>query len=423
MALWYPYTQMKNLIPYPEVKKGKGALLYLNDGRKLVDGISSWWSSIHGYSNPKLNKTLVKQSKKFSHVMLGGLTHKPAKQLAEKLVEITPKGLNHVFFSDSGSVAVEVALKMAIQYWSNKNKSEKNKIISLTNSYHGDTFKAMEVSDDSDFIKAFSGILNKGYFVNAPNDGYKQIDIEEDSKVLEQILINHHNQIAAFILEPIVQCAGGFKIYSPYFLIEVRKLCDQYDILLIFDEVATGFGRTGKLFASEHSNVSPDILILGKALTAGYLGHAATLAKTKVFNCFLGNDYENAFMHGPTFMGNPLACSVALKSIELFEKENYLKKIQQIEEIIKSEFSKISSSFIKEKRIIGAIGAIELIDKKYVKGFQEFAIENNVWLRPIGNIIYLMPPYIIKKKELKKILKVMKNWFTIIHLKHDNKKY
>ena len=251
----------------------------------------------------------------------------------------------------------------------------------------------------------------------------ERFDIEEDSKVLEQILINHHTQIAAFILEPIVQCAGGFKIYSPYFLIEVRKLCDQYDIILIFDEVATGFGRTGKLFASEHSNVSPDILILGKALTAGYLGHAATLAKTKVFNCFLGKDYENAFMHGPTFMGNPLACSVALKSIELFEKQNYLKKILQIEEIIKSEFSMISSSFIKEKRIIGAIGAIELIDKKYVKGFQEFAIENNVWLRPIGNIIYLMPPYIIKKKELKKILKVIKNWFNIIHLKHDYPKH
>lgn len=414
---------MKNLIPYPEVIKGKGALIYLNDGRILVDGISSWWSSIHGYNNVHLNKTLVEQSKKFSHIMLGGLTHKPAIELAEKLVEITPIGLNHVFFSDSGSVAVEVALKMSIQYWSNKNKSNKNKFISLTNSYHGDTFKAMEVSDDSDFIKAFSSILNKGYFINAPNDGFLQKDIENDCKILEQILIYNHEKIAAFILEPIVQCAGGFKIYSPNFLIEVRKLCNQYDILLIFDEVATGFGRTGKLFASEHSNVTPDILILGKALTAGYLGHAATLAKTKVFNSFLGKDYENAFMHGPTFIGNPLACSIALKSIELFEKENYLKKIQVIEELITLEFSKISSSFIKERRIIGAIGAIELYNKKHIEGFQEFALENNVWLRPIGNIIYLMPPYIIKKKELKKILKVIKNWFIIIHLKHDNTKH
>jgi adenosylmethionine-8-amino-7-oxononanoate aminotransferase len=278
----------------------------------------------------------------------------------------------------------------------------------------------MEVSDDSDFIQAFSRILNKGYFINAPKDGYSQKDIENDCKVLEQILFYNHDKIAAFILEPIVQCAGGFKIYSPNFLKEVRKLCNQYDVLLIFDEVATGFGRTGKLFASEHSNVTPDILILGKALTAGYLGHAATLASTKVFKCFLGGNYENAFMHGPTFMGNPLACSIALKSIEIFEREEYLKKIQQIEAIITDEFSKISSSFIIEKRIIGAIGAIELNDKKYIDGFQEFALQNNVWLRPIGNIIYLMPPYIIKKKELKKILKVINNWFNIIHLKHDN---
>ena len=219
MKLWYPYTQMKNLNPYPEVTKGKGALLYLNDGRVLVDGISSWWSSIHGYNHEELNKTLVEQSQKISHVMLGGLTHKPAKELAEKLVEITPKGLNHVFFSDSGSVGVEVALKMSIQYWSNKNKSKKNKFISLTNSYHGDTFKAMEVSDDSDFIQAFSRILNKGYFINAPKDGYSQKDIENDCKVLEQILFYNHDKIAAFILEPIVQCAGGFKIYSPNFLL------------------------------------------------------------------------------------------------------------------------------------------------------------------------------------------------------------
>ena len=415
MTLWYPYTQMKNLIPYPEVKKAKGALIYLKDGSKLIDGISSWWSTLHGYSHPKLNKILVKQSKKFSHVMLGGLTHKPAMQLAEKLVEITPKGLNHVFFSDSGSVAVEVSLKMAIQFWSNQNKNEKTKIISLTNSYHGDTFKAMEISDDSDFIKAFSGILNKGFFINAPNYGFNQLDVKKDTENLEKILKANHQEIAAFILEPIVQCAGGFKIYSPQFLVEARKLCNQYDVLLIFDEVATGFGRTGKLFASEHAKVTPDILILGKALTAGYLGHAATIANSKVYNSFLGDNYENAFMHGPTFMGNPLACSVALKSIELFEKENYLSKIQEIESIIKAEFSKIKSPYIKEKKIIGAIGAIELVDKKHLLGFQKFALKNNVWLRPIGNIIYLMPPYIIKKSELKKILEVIQMWIIQIN--------
>jgi adenosylmethionine-8-amino-7-oxononanoate aminotransferase len=414
MALWYPYTQMKNLTPYPIVKKGKGALIYLEDGRKLIDGISSWWSALHGYNHPKLNQVISKQVKKFSHVMLGGLSHKPALELAEKLVEITPKGLNHVFFSDSGSVAVEVSLKMAIQYWSNKNEIEKTKIISLTHSYHGDTFKAMEISDDSDFIKGFSRILNKGFFIDSPDKGFDQIDVKKESAILEKILKENHQKIAALILEPIIQCAGGFKIYSPQFLVEVRNLCNQYNVLLIFDEVATGFGRTGKLFASEHAKITPDILILGKALTAGYIGHAATIANSKVYNSFLGNNYENAFMHGPTFMGNPLACSVALKSIEIFEKENYLAKIQRIESIIKSEFSKIKSPYVKEKKIIGAIGAIELIDKKHLIGFQEFAMKKNVWLRPIGNIVYLMPPFIIKKKELKKILEVIQIWISTI---------
>ena len=414
MALWYPYTQMKSLKPYPIVRKGKGALIYLEDGSKLIDGISSWWSALHGYNHPKLNKAISKQTKKFSHVMLGGLTHKPAINLAEKLVEITPKGLNHVFFSDSGSVAVEVSLKMAIQYWSNKNQNEKTKIISLKKSYHGDTFKAMEISDDSDFVKAYSGILNKGFFINAPDEGYHQLDIKKESENLEKILKDNHKDIAAFILEPIVQCAGGFKIYSPQFLIDARNLCNQYNVLLIFDEVATGFGRTGKLFAAQHAKVTPDILILGKALTAGYIGHAATIASSKVYNSFLGNKYENAFMHGPTFMGNPLACSVALKSIEIFEKENYLAKIQEIESIITAEFSKINSPFIKEKKIIGAIGAIELVDKKHLEGFQEFALKKNVWLRPIGNIIYLMPPFVIKKNELKKILEVIQIWITNI---------
>ena len=414
MALWYPYTQMKNLTPYPIVKKGKGALIYIEDGRKLIDGISSWWSALHGYNHPKLNKAISKQAKKFSHVMLGGLTHKPALKLAEKLVEITPIGLNHVFFSDSGSVAVEVSLKMAIQYWANKNQNEKTKIISVTKSYHGDTFKAMEISDDSDFIKGFSKILNKGFFIDAPNEGFDQLNVKKEILKLESILKDNNQTIAALILEPIVQCAGGFKIYSPQFLIEARNLCNQYDILLIFDEVATGFGRTGKLFAAEHAKITPDILILGKALTAGYIGHAATIANSKVYNSFLGNNYDNAFMHGPTFMGNPLACSVALKSIELFEKENYLTKIQEIESIISSEFSKINSPFIKDKKIIGAIGAIELIDKKHLEGFQEFAMKQNVWLRPIGNIVYLMPPFIIKKKELKKILEVIQIWISNI---------
>jgi adenosylmethionine---8-amino-7-oxononanoate aminotransferase len=414
MTLWYPYTQMKDVASFPVVKSGKGTILFLENGHKLIDGISSWWSTIHGYNHPELNQVLLEQANNISHVMLGGLSHRPAIQLADKLVKITPEGLNHVFFSDSGSVAVEVALKMAFQYWSNKNFSEKNKILSLNNGYHGDTFKAMEVSDDSDFTTAFSGILNRGYFLNTPRGGFfaDAKTIATDVDLLEELLKKHHQCIAAFILEPIVQCAGGFRIYSPLYLKTARDLCDKYKVLLIFDEVATGFGRTGKLFASEYAGVTPDIMILGKALTAGYIGHAATIASSKVFDSFLDEGYKKAFMHGPTFMGNPLACAIALRSIELFERENYLMKIKNIELIIEAEFSSIQSAFIKEKKILGAMGVIEVYDKKYLEGFQTLAYANGVWLRPIGNVVYLMPPYIIQENELRKILGIIKKWFN-----------
>lgn len=414
MTLWYPYTQMKDVASFPIVKKGNGAILYLENEHELIDGISSWWSVIHGYNHPELNHVLIEQAYNVSHVMLGGLSHRPAIELADKLVKITPEGLNHVFFSGSGSVAVEVALKMAFQYWSNKNFSEKNKVLSLNNGYHGDTFKAMEISDDSDFTTAFSKILNRGYFLNTPGGGFfaDAKTIATDVNSLEDLLKKHHKCIACFILEPIVQCAGGFRIYSPLYLKAARELCDKYEVLLIFDEVATGFGRTGKLFASEYADVTPDIMILGKALTAGYIGHAATIANSKVFDSFLDEGYKKAFMHGPTFMGNPLACAIALRSIELFERENYLMKIKNIELIIQEEFSSIQSAFIKEKRILGAMGAIEVYDKKYLDGFQKLAYENGVWLRPIGNVVYLMPPYIIQENELRKTLDSIKKWFN-----------
>lgn len=416
MSIWYPYTQMKNIASFPVVKRGEGAVLHLEDGHTLVDGISSWWSVIHGYNHPELNNALLEQANNISHVMMGGLSHRPAIDLAEQLVKITPEGLNHVFFSDSGSVAVEVALKMSIQYWTNKSYLEKNKILSLRNSYHGDTFKAMEISDDSDFNAAFSSVLNRGYFLSTPRGGFlaDAKAIAPDIELLEETLNQHHHRIAAFILEPIVQYAGGFKIYSPLYLKAARELCDRYNVLLLFDEIATGFGRTGKLFASEHASVVPDILILGKALTAGYIGHSATIANSKVFNSFLDEGYKKAFMHGPTFMGNPLACAVALRSIEVFERENYLMKIKSIELIIQEEFSSIQSISVKEKRILGAMGAIELHDKKQLEGFQKFAYKNGVWLRPIGNVIYLMPPYIITEKELLKILNVFRKWLTKI---------
>jgi len=411
--LWYPYTQMKNTCSFPTVKGGKGVFLYLEDGRTLIDGISSWWSAIHGYNHPELNIALITQADNIPHVMMGGLSNRPAIELAKKLAIITPEGLKHVFFSDSGSVAVEVALKMALQFWINQGNNEKKKILSLKNGYHGDTFKAMEVSDDSDFTRTFSGILNKGYLLNTPQGGFfaDEKTIAQDLEQLDETLSERHRELAAFILEPIVQCAGGFKMYSPLYLKAARELCNKYNVLLIFDEVATGFGRTGKLFASEHADVSPDIMVIGKALTAGYMGHAATITNSTVFNAFLDDGYEKTFMHGPTFMGNALACAVALRSIEIFEHEKYLEKIRNIEKIIKEGFLSIQSPCIKDKKVLGAIAAIEVSDRKHLQGFREFAFQQGVWLRPIDKVVYLMPPYIIQEKELHKLIDTIKKWF------------
>ncbi|GAA4901727.1 adenosylmethionine--8-amino-7-oxononanoate transaminase [Mucilaginibacter defluvii] len=412
--LWHPYTQMKHASRLPKMVAGNGVMMELEDGRKLIDGISSWWSVIHGYNHPVLNAALAKQAGKFAHVMLGGLTHEPALQLAEALVRITPAGLNHVFFSDSGSIGVEVALKTAIQHWKNLGHLGKTKIVSLKNGYHGDTFKAMEVSDDSDFSRAFADVLHRGYIVDIPPGGFDATaaDVQPAVDQLEQLFSSNSERIAAFIVEPIVQCAGGFHIYSPLYLQAARELCNKYNVLLIFDEVATGFGRTGKLFAAEHAGVTPDIMVVGKALTAGYVGHAATLSTDAVFNSFLGADYEKALMHGPTFMANALACTVALKSIELIEQNDYLSKITQINAIINREFDTISSPHIAGKRSIGAIGVIEVKDATTLSGFKAFAMDEGVWLRPIGKVLYLMPPYIIEPDELISIINLMRKWIN-----------
>ncbi|WP_439881871.1 adenosylmethionine--8-amino-7-oxononanoate transaminase [Pontibacter sp. MBLB2868] len=413
MKLWYPYSQMARQQHRYPVTKANGVNLYLEDGKKVIDGVSSWWATIHGYNHPALNETLVKQADQFSHVMLGGLDHQPAHQLAEKLVQITPEGLNHVFFSDSGSVGVEVALKMAIQYWVNHGNTQKSKFLSLRNAYHGDTFKAMEVGDDSDFQIPFGHVLHKGFFMKTPSGGFAATldDVKQDLIRLEQLLQENHEELAAFIVEPLVQCAGGFKMYSPAYLTGARALCDKYSVLLIYDEVATGFGRTGKLFAADHAQAIPDIIVLGKALTAGYLGHAATLTTTKIFNSFLGTGYNKAFMHGPTFMGNPLACAVALKSIEIIEQENYLDKIANIEAALKQQLPEIKHDGIQDIRVLGAIGVIEVSDSKLLEGFTEFAVQQGVWLRPFGKYLYTMPPYIISQQELERIIQVMDSWF------------
>lgn len=410
--LWYPYTQMRQIGELPKMTSGEGVVMHLEDGRSLIDGISSWWAVIHGYNHPVLNAALISQVNKFAHVMLGGMTHGPALDLAAKLVSISPDGLNHVFFSDSGSIGVEVALKMSIQHWRNLGYTGKNKIISLRNGYHGDTFKAMEVSDDSDFTRAFAAVLQRGFILDIPEGGFDAdtATVQKAADKLEELLQREHEHIAAFIVEPIVQCAGGFNIYSPLYLKIARELCTRYNVLFVFDEVATGFGRTGKLFAAEHAGVTPDIMIVGKALTAGYMGHAATLATTAVFNSFLGDNYEKALMHGPTFMANPLACTVALQSIDIIESENYLEKITNIQRIIREQFDTITSPAVIQKRTLGAIGALEMKDAECLAGFKPFSQNKGVWLRPIGNVLYLMPPYIISEQELLTILSVMKEW-------------
>lgn len=413
MKLWFPYTQMANRPQNYRIKEARGVHLYPESGGKLIDGISSWWASIHGYNHPLLNEALKNQASAFSHVMLGGLEHQPALQLAEKLVDITPPGLNHVFFSDSGSVGVEIALKIAVQYWVNQGNRSKKKFVSLKNGYHGDTFKAMEVGDDSDFQLPFGHVLNKDFLLDTPAGGFgaEAPVLEQDIERLEMLLQEHAGTLAAFILEPLVQCAGGFRMYSPEYLKAARKLCDRYEVLLIFDEVATGFGRTGQRFAADHAGVTPDIMVLGKALTAGYLGHAATLATTEVFNTFLGDTYEKALMHGPTFTGNALACAVALKSIEIFEQEDYTAKIKQIEQQIRDQLPAVSHDSISGIRTLGALGVIEVTDADVLKGFTEYAVKNGVWLRPFAKYLYIMPPYIIKEDELEHIILTIHKWF------------
>lgn len=393
--IWYPYEQMKTMKTPYKVIKAKGVYIYTED-KKLIDSVSSWWSAIHGYSNEEINEAAIRQINNFSHVMLGGLNHDPALQLAGKLQEVLPGDLDHVFFSDSGSVAVEVSLKMAIQYYNNKGMDEKKEIIALKEAYHGDTFKAMAVGDDADYHKAFpekEGIYH----------------INPKTKELEEVLKKKHDKIAAFIVEPLLQGAAGMKMYDIEFLKEARELCNKYDVIFIFDEVATGFGRTGNMFVSEL--VVPDIIVIGKALTGGYIGHAATVANHKIYEGFYSDDQSKALMHGPTFMGNPLACSIALKSLEIFIRDGYMDKIKKIERILKNSLKDLQSNKIKDIRVMGACACIEVNDSKDLQGFSEFAYTHGVWNRTFLNYMYTMPAYIIEEGELLKIVHIFKKWF------------
>lgn len=394
--IWYPYEQMKTMKPPYEIVDAEGVYLYTKEGDRMIDSVSSWWSVIHGYKHPVLTEAIKKQADVFSHVMLGGLTHGPVQALADKLAGWLPGDLDYCFFSDSGSVAVEVALKMALQFNVNRGDGRRT-VLALTHSYHGDTFKTMEVGDDEDYHFAFGE--KKGV-----------IHIPTEISVLEEAFLQHHDELNCFIVEPLLQGAGGMRMYDLAFLKRARELCDEYDVLLIFDEVATGFGRTGYRFVADQ--VLPDILVLGKALTGGYIGHAATVAGEKVYRGFYGDDPSLALMHGPTFMGNALACSAALASIELFESQDYMVKIQKITEIMRRELAGFTSPKVKEVRILGGCACMEVYDGASLAGYQEFAKGRGVFARPFLKYLYTMPPYVITEGELVSVLSVMKEWFT-----------
>ncbi|MCQ9077120.1 adenosylmethionine--8-amino-7-oxononanoate transaminase [Vibrio parahaemolyticus] len=402
--IWHPYTStLTPLTCYP-VASANGVHIKLEDGTELVDGMSSWWSTIHGYNHPHLNQAAHQQIDQVSHVMFGGITHQPAISLCKKLLSLAPNNLEHVFLADSGSVAVEVSLKMALQYWHAKGE-RRPKFLTLRHGYHGDTFAAMSVTDpDNSMHSLYKGFLPEHIFAESPTCGYWDEWKPEDLADFEDKIDSHYQELAAVILEPIVQGAGGMRIYHPEFLKGVRRLCDKYDLLLIADEIATGFGRTGKLFACEHADVQPDILCVGKALTGGYMTLSATLASKHVADTVCGGD-AGCFMHGPTFMGNPLACAVATASLELIEQGDWQQQTQQIEMLFSELLPKLEEyDLVKNTRWLGAIGVVETHRPVNMETIQALFVEHGVWVRPFGKLIYMMPPFISKPEDIEKLI-------------------